>query len=128
MTSMMDKIRSELDQLGDRVQGALEQGKLHIERSTVSGHRNEAARELGMLAWRKASGEEVDEERYATLVNRMDDYQQQLTRIDRELAASRAEDVSVGEDPPPAAQTAEAEVQEAPPSETEPPAAASAAT
>ena len=53
MSGVFDRIREELDQLGDKVSGALEQGKLHIEKSNVLGLRNDAARELGMLTWRK---------------------------------------------------------------------------
>lgn len=110
MSGMFDRLREELDQLGDRVSQAMEQGKLQIEKTNVQGLRSDAARELGLLTWRKTRGEEIDEARYETLLTRLDDYKTRLDRIDREMASARAEDVSVGNDPPPASQPVDAEV------------------
>jgi len=110
MSTVFDRLKGELDQLGDRMQSALEQGRLHIEKTGVQGRRSDAARELGLLAWQKARGEAVDETRYDALIARLNELQEELSRIERAMAAARAEDVSVGEDPPPGAETAEAEV------------------
>ncbi len=110
MTTVFDRLRDELDQLGDRMQTALEQGKLHVERSGVLGRRSDAARELGMLAWRRHRGETIDTDRHAQLLERMDALQEELTVIDRKMSATRAEDVSVGEEPAPAAEPADATV------------------
>lgn len=96
MTSIFDRIRTEIDQFGDKVQSALEQGKLQLERSGAQRMRAESAQELGLLVWRKARGESVDETRHEALLLRLDELQAQITRLERELAAERAEDVSVG--------------------------------
>jgi len=95
MTSILDKIRDEIDQLGGKVQSALEQGRLQLERSGAQRMRAECAQELGLLTWRKARGETVDEARREALMLRLDELQAQITRLDRELAAERAENVSV---------------------------------
>lgn len=110
MATVFDRLRNELDHLGDRVHTALEQGKLHIDRTTTLGLRSDAARELGLLAWRQASGEAIDQARYQTLVERLTDLQERLTRLDREMAAVRGEEVSVGLEPAPPTEPAEAEV------------------
>lgn len=120
MSGVFDRIREELDQLGDKVSGALEQGKLHIEKSNVLGLRNDAARELGMLTWRKTSGEPIDEARYEALLTRLDEYQTRLDRVERELATCKGEGVSVGNDPPPASEPVDAEVQPEPAAEATP--------
>lgn len=49
MTSIFDRIRTEIDQFGDKVQSALEQGKLQLERSGAQRMRAESAQELGLL-------------------------------------------------------------------------------
>ena len=120
MSGVFDRIREELDQLGDKVSGALEQGKLHIEKSNVLGLRNDAARELGMLTWRKTGGEPIDEARYEALLTKLDEYKTRLDRVERELATCKGEDVSVGNDPPPASEPVDAEVQAEPAAETTP--------
>jgi hypothetical protein len=117
MSGVLDRLRDELDQLGDKVSGALEKGKLHLERTNVMGFRNDAARELGMLAWKKSLGEDVDEARYEKLIDKMNDYKAKLDTIDREIAAAKAEDVSVGTDPPPESEPVTAEVEVVPETE-----------
>lgn len=111
MTTIFDRFRSELDHLGDKMKEGLETGRLHIEKARVTSNRNDAARELGLLTYQKARGTAADEARAETLMTRLDELQAELARLDRELAAVRAETVSVGEDPPPPSQTAESEVQ-----------------
>jgi hypothetical protein len=103
MTSIFDRLRTEIDHLGDRVHSALEQGKLQLEKSGAQRMRAETAQELGVLVWRKARGEATDEGRHEALLLRLDELQAQISRLDREIAASRAEDVTVGQDPPPPA-------------------------
>ena len=101
MTSIFDRLRTEIDQLGDRVHLALEQGKLQLEKSGAQRMRAETAQELGLLAWRRAGGEATDESRHEALLLRLDELQAQISRLERELAAERAEDVTVGQEAPP---------------------------
>ena len=102
MSSVFDRIREEIDLLGDRVQSALEQGKLQLEKNGTQRMRSETAQELGLLVWRMARGESIDDARHEALLLRLDELQAQLTRLEREMAAARGESVSVGQEPPPA--------------------------
>ena len=101
MSSVFERIREEIDLLGNRMQSALEQGKLQLDRSATQRMRSETARELGLLVWRKARGESIDDARREALLLRLDELQAQLTRLEREMAAARGENVSVGQEPPP---------------------------
>jgi hypothetical protein len=101
MSSVFERIREEIDLLGNRMQSALEQGKLQLDRSATQRMRSETARELGLLVWRKARGESIDDARHEALLLRLDELQAQLTKLEREMAAARGENVSVGQEPPP---------------------------
>ncbi len=103
MSSVFDRLREEIDQFGNRVQSALEQGKLQLEKTGAQRTRNEVAQELGMLIWRKARGEAVDDSRHEALLLKLDELQAQIGKLEREMAAARGEDVSVSQEPPPPA-------------------------
>jgi hypothetical protein len=109
MTSVFDRLRAELEQIGDKARDALEQARLQFEKTRVMGLRDDAARDLGLLVYQKTRGEEVDPVKRDGLIERLDDLQAQLARIDRDLAALKGEQVSVGEDPAPPTQAAEGE-------------------
>jgi len=111
MSSVLERLRAELDELGESVQRGLEQGRLQLERTRLRSVRDGHAKELGLLAYQHARGEAIDTTRHDTLLDKLDRVMDDLARIDRELAAVRGETVSVGEDPPPPAEPAEAEVE-----------------
>jgi len=110
MSTVFDRLREELDQLGDAVNRNLEQGRLQIQKSRVKHKRDEAAQELGLLVYQKLRDQSIDEARYDHLLTRLDQYQDELAKIDREISAVKGEDVSVGQDPPPPSEPVEAEV------------------
>ncbi len=107
MTTVLDRLRTELEQIGERAREALEQGRLSLEKARISSLRDDAARDLGLLVYQKTKGEEVDPDKRDALIARLDDLYAQLARIDRELATVRGEAATVGEDPPPPAEPAE---------------------
>jgi hypothetical protein len=115
MSTVFERLRAELDQLGDSVQRGLEQGKLRLERIRVARLRDDAARELGLLVYQRIRGQTVDDARYDALLKRLDELLEELGRIDRELAATKGEEVTVGKDPAPPTEPAEAEVRAEPP-------------
>jgi hypothetical protein len=43
MSGIFDRLNAELDQIGDRVRGAFESSKLHLERSRLIGLRSKSA-------------------------------------------------------------------------------------
>lgn len=114
MSNIFDRLNAEIDQIGDRVRGAFESSKLHLERSRLIGLRSRAAYKLGMRVYQKERGAEVNKGELDALFARMDDIASQIAKIDRELDDASGETVSVDEQPAPPADTAEAEVSKAP--------------
>ena len=110
MSSIFDRVRDELDQLGDRVKDAVESSKLHLERSSLIGIRSKAAYKLGMLTYRRDRGGEVSPAEIEALYAQMDDIAAKITKIDQEIDGLAGCGVRVDEKPAPAAETAEAEV------------------
>ncbi len=110
MATIFDRLRDELDQFGDRVKGAVESSRLHLERSTLIGARSKAAYKLGMKVYRKERGGEVNQAEIDALLAKMDEIAAKIAGIDRELDGLDGEDVRVDEKPAPPADTAEAEV------------------
>lgn len=111
MAGILDTLNRELETFGKRAQQALEEGKLQVERFRLQRERDEAARKLGYLVHRRERGRTVEAPEVDAWLQRMDSCDAAITRIERELASTRGESVTVSEVPPPAnAQTGEAEV------------------
>ena len=113
MSGIFDRLNAELDQIGDRVRGAFESSKLHLERSRLIGLRSKSAYKLGMLVYKKERGGDVNQAELDALFAQMDDIAAQIAKVDRELDEAAGDAVSVSEQPAPAAEAAEAEVSEA---------------
>lgn len=114
MSSILDKLNAEIDQIGDRVRSAFESSKLHIDRSRLIGLRSKAAYKLGMLVYKKQRGAEINQGEMDALFAQLDDIAARIATIDRELDEAAGETISVDEQPAPPAETAEAEVSKAP--------------
>lgn len=112
MESVFDRVRQELDQIGDRVASAIETGRLQVEKVRLTSVRKDVAAELGLLVHGRERDTPADDARYDALLERLDDLQAQITRVERELAAERGEGVTVSEEPPPPAEPAEGAGQE----------------
>ena len=110
MTSILDRLNAEIDQIGDRVRTAFESSKLHIDRSRLVGLRSKAAYKLGMMYYKKERGAEINQGEMDALFAQLDDITAKIATIDRELDEVQGETISVDEQPAPAAETAEAEV------------------
>ena len=110
MPSFIDRLNSELDQLGDKVRTAFQSSKLHLERSRLIGIRSKAAYKLGMLVYKKERGGEVNQAEIDALFTKLDDVSAQITKLDREIDEVHGDTVSVDEQPAPPADTGEAEV------------------
>lgn len=110
MSGIFDRLSAEIDEIGERVRGAFESSKLHLERSRLIGLRSKAAYKLGMKVYRKERGGDVNQAEIDALFAQMDDIAAQIAKVDRELDEAREETVSVDETPAPPAEPAEAEV------------------
>ncbi|NOT08749.1 MAG: hypothetical protein HOP28_11150 [Gemmatimonadales bacterium] len=113
MSSIFDRLNSEIDQIGDRVRNAFESSKLHVERSRLIGLRSKAAYKLGMQVFKKERGGEPNQAEIDALFAQLDDITAKIAKVDRELDEVHGETVSVDEQPAPPAETAEAEVTKA---------------
>lgn len=110
MSGIFDRLSAEIDEIGERVRGAFESSKLHLERSRLIGLRSKAAYKLGMKVYRKERGGDVNQAEIDALFAQMDDIAAQIAKVDRELDEAREDTVSVDEKPAPPAEPAEAEV------------------
>jgi hypothetical protein len=111
MARIFDRLNQELESFGRKAQQALDEGKLQLERFRIQRERDEAARRLGYLVHRRERGRSVEQLEIDAWLQRIDGHDEAIARVERELAARKAEVVSVSESPPPAsAATGEAEV------------------
>ena len=103
MSSLMDRLQKELEQLGKNAQVALVEGKTRVRVLRLERQRDNAARDLGLLTWRKERGGEVDARRIESLLFRLDDLDVEITRARTEMAGSPepAEPAEPAADAPP---------------------------
>ena len=105
MATMFDKLNRELEVFGRRAQAALDEGKLQIELLRLKRQRDATARDVGLLVHRRERTGQAEPARIETLMARIDDLERDIARVERALAATREETVTVGDTPPPAATT-----------------------
>ncbi len=111
MPGIFDKLNSELETIGKRAQAALDEGRLSIEKFRLQRDRDEAARKLGYIMHRRERGQTVDTLEVDAWLVRIDNLDAAIAKVEREMAASKGEVVSVSETPAPAtAETVESEV------------------
>ena len=111
MSGILHRLNSELETFGKRAQQALDEGRLQLERFRLLRDRDEAARKLGYLTHRRERGQVVDPLELDAWLVRIDTIDAGITRVEREMAATKGELVTVNQaPPPPGAETGEAEV------------------
>ncbi|HKV74062.1 MAG TPA: hypothetical protein VJN95_06060 [Gemmatimonadales bacterium] len=102
MSSLFDKLNSEMEQFGRRAQAAFDEGKLRLEFFRLRREQDDLNRDLGRLVYRRERGREVDAAHIDSLMLKLDQLEAELLRIERALATATGETVSVSEDPQPA--------------------------
>lgn len=118
MSSLLDRLNQEIEDLGKRAQAALDQGRLRLDLMRIRRKQDNAARDLGLLVHRRERGREADPARIESLLAKLDQVEEEVTKLEREIASAKAESVTVDEKPAPSdAQTGEAEVVEEPEAE-----------
>lgn len=111
MARFIDRLNQELETFGKKAQNALDEGKLQLERFRLLRERDEAARKLGFLIHRRERGRTIDAAEVESWMQRMDQHDADIARVERDLATKRGDAVVVSDAPPPAsAETGEAEV------------------
>jgi len=88
-STLFDRLNQELEAFGRKAQAALDDGKVQIEQMRVRRKRNNAARDLGLLIYRRERGGEVEARRVDALLVSLDALEAELTRLARELDEAR---------------------------------------
>ena len=100
-STLLDRLNQELEAFGRKAQAALDEGKLQIEVLRLRRQRDHAARDLGMLVYRRERGGEVEVRRIDALMLRLDDLGPEIERMERQIAEAKGRR--------PTAQTAESQ-------------------
>ncbi len=115
---LIDRVAAGIDQLGKRAAQALDESKLRMEQAGVRRRRDHVARDLGYLAYRKSRGEVVADADTEALIRRISAADDELAKLEAELAKLRAAPAPGGAQPPAAdAPAADTPPAEAPPAE-----------
>jgi hypothetical protein len=88
-STLFDRLNQELEAFGKKAQAALDEGKLQIELLRFRRRQDNAARELGMLFYRRERGRPVEASRIDALMLRLDDLQASIARLESQIAESR---------------------------------------
>ncbi|HEU5358675.1 MAG TPA: hypothetical protein VFU45_06135 [Gemmatimonadales bacterium] len=99
MATFFERVNEAVGTAGRKAQAAMEQARLRIEQQRVRGERDHLLRELGQLFHREARGAAPDPARRDELFVAVDKADANLARIEKELAASKGEVVSVTDQP-----------------------------
>ena len=111
MAGIFDRLNTELESFGRKAEKAIDTGRLQLEKFRLQRERDEAAKKLGYLMHQRERGRTIDVLEIDAWLVRIDGLEESIAKVDREMATTKGEVVSVSADPPPAsAPTAESEV------------------
>ena len=99
MASIFSRLNQELENFGRRAGAALDEGRLQIELLRVKRRRDNAARDLGMIAYHREKGVAPDQRRVDALVLKIGDLETQISAIEAQIATQKAEVVCVSDTP-----------------------------
>lgn len=88
-STLFDRLNQELEAFGKKAQAALDEGKIQIELLRQRRRRDNTARDLGMLIYRRERGGEADQRRVDALLVRLDDIEAEIGRLEGQLAEAR---------------------------------------
>ena len=104
--TLFDRLNHELEAFGKKAQAALDEGKLQIELLRARRKRDNSARDLGMLTYRRERGGDVEAGRVDALLIRLDELEGEITRLDRQATEAKNEQAAPAAKPEPAAPAA----------------------
>ncbi|MDQ3137747.1 MAG: hypothetical protein M3Q93_09180 [Gemmatimonadota bacterium] len=90
-STLFDRLNHELEAFGKKAQAALDEGKLQIELLRTRRKRDNTARDLGLLCYRRERGGDVEPRRVEALLIRLDELEAEITRLDRQVTEARQE-------------------------------------
>jgi hypothetical protein len=88
-STLFDRLNQELEAFGKKAQAALDEGKLQIELLRLRRRRDTAARDLGLLVYRRERGQDTEPKRFDALMLRIDDLEAEIARLERQIADHR---------------------------------------
>ncbi|MEO6055559.1 MAG: hypothetical protein ABIQ49_01845 [Gemmatimonadales bacterium] len=88
-STLFNRLNQELEAFGKKAQAALDEGKLQIELMRSRRRRDNAARDLGMLVYRRERGQEAEPRRVDALLLRLDDLEAEIGRLERQMEEAR---------------------------------------
>ena len=91
MAQLFDRLNRELETFGKRAQAALDEGKLQIELLRHRRKQDQAARDLGLLVYRRERGGDVESRRIDSALLRLDDLAGEIARLEERIAARHGE-------------------------------------
>ena len=102
MSSLIDRLQRELEQLGKNAQDAIEEGKTRVRVLRLERQRDSAARDLGVLVHRRERGGDVDPRRFESLLFRLDDLESEIAKAKAEMDEATGASEAGSPTPPPA--------------------------
>jgi hypothetical protein len=91
MTTIFDRLNHELETFGRKAQAAFDEGKFQLELIRLRRQRDDAARSLGKLIYKRERGKEVDQIRIDALMLRLDDLEASIEKVEKQMGSIRAE-------------------------------------
>jgi hypothetical protein len=88
-STLFDRLNQELAEFGKKAQAALDEGKLQIELLRHRRKQDNAARDLGLLIYRRERGGDAEPRRVDALLLRLDDLEQEISRLESQIAEAR---------------------------------------
>ena len=88
-STLLDRLNQELEAFGKKAQAALDEGKLQIDLMRARKRRNSAAKDLGLLVYRRERGGQIEPRRVDALVLRLDDLEAEITRLEGLVAEAK---------------------------------------
>jgi hypothetical protein len=88
-STLFDRLNQELEAFGKKAQAALDEGKLQIELLRIRRRRDNAARDLGLLVYRRDRGKPIETSRIDGLMLRIDDLETEIGRLEQQLGEPR---------------------------------------
>ena len=90
-STLFDRLNQELEAFGKKAQSALDEGKLQIELLRVKRQRDHAARDLGMMLYKKERSGEIEPKRVDAIMLRLDDLGVEIARLEAQVAEAKAQ-------------------------------------
>jgi outer membrane murein-binding lipoprotein Lpp len=88
-STLIDRLNHELEAFGKKAQAALDEGKLQFELLRLRRRQDHTARDLGLMVHRRERGGQTEPRRIEALLQRIDDLQAEIARLERRIDESR---------------------------------------